>query len=385
MFAIDASEETSAVVDVCRALGRELDAAAAASERRAGLPPSLRDAVTATGLVGAVSERHGGDGVPATRTQLVALEELAAGDPALAMAVAWSRSGAAFLDHAQLLGAVEPATGAPPTLRSILADRAATVPVAVFEGFGRAPSESHTRLGPVGDGRCTVTGTKVAVAAPDGADALVVIGTTANGVLGAALVQSDALRDASQVSIRTPQRIALGAARLSEVRFDAAAALELSLPQSTLVRLVAQHRLLGAAAMLGTARRSLEYAVAYANERIAFGRPISSFQGVSFLLADDAIRLAAARLDLHTLADAIDPSTGNAEDSQDGGSDVEGRTTTTVNYCAAVATEATRNAIQVLGGHGFITDHPVERWYRSAIALGVIDTDPLAQPYSPAL
>ena len=59
--------------------------------------------------------------------------------------------------------------------------------------------------------------------------------------------------------------------------------------------------------------------------------------------------------------------------------------TRAVNYAGTVATNATRDAIQVLGGHGFITDHPVEIWYRSAAALSVLDIDPLLSNFEPSL
>ncbi len=65
--------------------------------------------------------------------------------------------------------------------------------------------------------------------------------------------------------------------------------------------------------------------------------------------------------------------------------DLEAHTTEAVNYSGAVATQATRDAIQVLGGHGFITDHPVELWYRSAMAMAALDFDPLCTAFEPAL
>ncbi len=64
---------------------------------------------------------------------------------------------------------------------------------------------------------------------------------------------------------------------------------------------------------------------------------------------------------------------------------IEAIVTRAVNYAGAVAMQATRDAVQVLGGHGFITDHPVERWYRSAAALAVLDCDPSAFPFEAAL
>ena len=54
--------------------------------------------------------------------------------------------------------------------------------------------------------------------------------------------------------------------------------------------------------------------------------------------------------------------------------------------CAAdVAPEASRTALQTLGGHGFIKDHPVEIWYRSCAALSALDFDPTTTAFSAAL
>ena len=123
-----------------------------------------------------------------------------------------------------------------------------------------------------------------------------------------------------------------------------------------------------------SARRAVDYASNYATERVAFGRPIAAFQGVSFLMAEALTRIAAVRLDLLDAAAQIDCGTV-AEDA----------VTWAVNYATAAATQATRDAVQVLGGHGFITDHPVELWYRAAAALAALDFDPACSSFDPAL
>ena len=56
-----------------------------------------------------------------------------------------------------------------------------------------------------------------------------------------------------------------------------------------------------------------------------------------------------------------------------------------VSYAADVAPEATRTAVQTLGGHGFIKDHPVEIWYRSCAALSTLDFDPTTTAFSAVL
>ena len=97
---------------------------------------------------------------------------------------------------------------------------------------------------------------------------------------------------------------------------------------------------------------------------------------VSFMLAEAALRIGAARLEMIDVAWQID-----AGDS-DG---LEQATTRAVHYACGTAMTATRDSVQVLGGHGFITDHPVERWYRVAATLAALDYDPLLSAFEPAL
>jgi acyl-CoA dehydrogenase len=117
------------------------------------------------------------------------------------------------------------------------------------------------------------------------------------------------------------------------------------------------------AAALGMARRALDEAVAYSRSRHQFGAPLSSLQGVQFLLAESAVELEAARLLVLRSAAARD---GGAE---------------RVTYEAAVAklfaTEAAQRivdrAVQIHGGNGLVKGHPVERLYRDVRALRIYE------------
>jgi len=110
-----------------------------------------------------------------------------------------------------------------------------------------------------------------------------------------------------------------------------------------------------AAASVGIARAALEYARDYAVERQAFGRPISRFQGLSFPLADAATRLHAARL-----------LTWEAARAADRGQPLDARAAMAKLFASETAVEVTGLAVQVLGGHGYVEDHPVEKWLRDA-------------------
>ncbi|MCW4354360.1 acyl-CoA dehydrogenase family protein [Hoyosella sp. YIM 151337] len=117
-----------------------------------------------------------------------------------------------------------------------------------------------------------------------------------------------------------------------------------------------QTRPMVAAQALGIARAALEFAAGYANEREAFGAPIIDNQGVSFPLADIATQLDAARL-LTWRASWM--AANNVPFRHAEGS---------MSKLAAseVAVRATEQAIQTCGGWGYITDNPVEKWYRDA-------------------
>ncbi|VBA45216.1 Acyl-CoA dehydrogenase [Mycobacterium innocens] len=109
-----------------------------------------------------------------------------------------------------------------------------------------------------------------------------------------------------------------------------------------------------AAQAIGIARAALEYATSYATEREAFGGPIIDNQGIAFPLADLATQIDAARL----LTWRASWMAANGVPFERG----EG----SMSKLAASAVKATERAIQTMGGWGYITDHPVEKWYRDA-------------------
>jgi alkylation response protein AidB-like acyl-CoA dehydrogenase len=114
---------------------------------------------------------------------------------------------------------------------------------------------------------------------------------------------------------------------------------------------------LGAAAQaVGIAQGATDYANAYSKERIAFGKPINQLQAIQFKLADMETKTAAARELLYkacSLADRNDPSLGKW-------------TSMAKLFASDTAMEVTVEAVQVLGGYGYVNDYPVERMMRDA-------------------
>jgi alkylation response protein AidB-like acyl-CoA dehydrogenase len=117
-----------------------------------------------------------------------------------------------------------------------------------------------------------------------------------------------------------------------------------------------------AACAVGLAQAALDAAVAYAVDRTQFGRPIAEFQGVSFMLADMATAVAGARalyLEAARRKDAGLPFGTLAAMAKLAATDAAMRVTT--------------DAIQVLGGAGYTQDFPVERYFREAKALQIVE------------
>ncbi len=117
-----------------------------------------------------------------------------------------------------------------------------------------------------------------------------------------------------------------------------------------------------AACAVGLAQSALDYACGYAREREQFGRPIAHFQGVGFLLADAATQIAAARslvLSAARLKDAGERFSVEAAKAK--------------LFATDMAMRVTTDMVQVLGGYGYVADHPVERYMREAKVLQIVE------------
>ena len=110
-----------------------------------------------------------------------------------------------------------------------------------------------------------------------------------------------------------------------------------------------------AAAALGNARGAMEEAWAYAKERKAFGKPISQHQSISFMLADMATKIEAARLLAYSAATAIDL-----------GERATLKAAHAKRFAADIGMEVTTDAVQILGGYGYSEEYPVARRMRGA-------------------
>ncbi len=107
---------------------------------------------------------------------------------------------------------------------------------------------------------------------------------------------------------------------------------------------------------LGIAQGALDLAVAYAKQRVQFDKPIAEFQGIQFMLADMATKVEASRLLIYNVAEMIDRGEKNFSQYS----------SMAKMFASDSAMEVTNDAIQVLGGYGYMKEYPAERMMRDA-------------------
>jgi alkylation response protein AidB-like acyl-CoA dehydrogenase len=112
----------------------------------------------------------------------------------------------------------------------------------------------------------------------------------------------------------------------------------------------------------GTAQAVLDYVIPYVNDRQAFGEPVSNRQSVAFAVSDIGIESNAMRL-----------ATYRAASRADRGESFGREAAIARKLCAEKGMRIGSDGVQLLGGHGFVKEHPVERWYRDLRAAGVME------------
>lgn len=121
------------------------------------------------------------------------------------------------------------------------------------------------------------------------------------------------------------------------------------------LRLVSRSRLALSAMAVGMSRRALEHSIDYATQRIAFGEPIGSRQAIAFMIAEMGIEVDAARLLAWEAAWRCDNDMDFVKEAS-----------MAKNYAADTAMMVCDRGVQIMGGHGYVRDNPVELWFRNA-------------------
>ncbi len=287
-------------------------------------------------------------------TGVLVAEELGRGDMGLAIAAlapigvanALVRWGSAAQQVKYLPAFL---TDAPPR-----AAIAITEPQPLFE-----PAEMTSRATSDGDGFLL-----------SGVKSLVPLGRTADFFLVAAELDTKGphvfivRRDSPGVSIEAAPAMGIRAAdtatlTLTDVRLENADLLGERPGACDFTELVDLARIAWCALAVGTSQAVLDYVIPYCNDRIAFGEPVSHRQSVAFMIADLAIELEGMRL-----------LTLRAASRAEAGESFHREAYLARVACAEHGMKIGTDGVQLLGGHGFIKEHPVERWYRDLRVVG---------------
>ena len=336
---------------------------ARSAEKEGDLSPKLMETIAQTGLTTPFPETYGGSGTLEAVTYTLIAEELGFGDGALAINIIGSMMGPLTVmlagDKQQQEQYITPfcdqQKGHEQRGSLAFAERSGGYTLAEITASVRLEGKSYILSGSKRDvihGAHSIP--RVVLVRQEGT-------TGTNGLCALLLPEEGSgLHTSNDV-----QKLGLIAAPSASYRFD-----HVSIRASNMlgkpghhgvIRAATLYNILRAGVACGMARAALEYAMHYGKERIAFGRPIVSYQGIAFMISEMAMKLDAARLLVWRAATTWDG---------DAGSDTLIKEAEAAQFQAVkIAKSATIDAVQIMGGAGFMQDHPVEMWMRNAAAM----------------
>ncbi len=213
------------------------------------------------------------------------------------------------------------------------------------------------------NGTITLNGLKGYVPLAESAEWLLIYATNSEtGDVGAYMVErgTDGLTIEAREKLMGIQGLATYRVKLNDVKISAEQVLGGA--DGIQFQHMLNHMNVGLAAVAtGVMRASYEYAREYAKERVQFGKPIATKQAIAFMLAECAIEVDSTRLMAWEAAWMIDNGKSTEEITQ--------AAYLARDYANQAGLFVTDSGVQVLGGHGFIREHPVERWLRNARGL----------------
>jgi alkylation response protein AidB-like acyl-CoA dehydrogenase len=228
------------------------------------------------------------------------------------------------------------------------------------------PFNLHTTVEMSGD-QVIVNGAKCMVPLADGADHILVFATTSKGAGPGSVEALIVDKDAEGLTIGEREKnMGLNPLPLFPVTFE-----NCEIPKSRRVggnrgidymRLLNLSRANLCAMAVGVAHASHDYALNYAKERVAFGEPIASRQAIAFMLAESAMEIDGMRMLAWRAAWRLDRSEDATRDA-----------TLAKMYCSEQTMKVVDSGVQILGGHGYIREHPVEMWFRNGRAFSTME------------
>ncbi|KAF7275648.1 hypothetical protein GWI33_011464, partial [Rhynchophorus ferrugineus] len=218
------------------------------------------------------------------------------------------------------------------------------------------PFQLKTKAVKQGD-KYLINGEKTLVVLGEQADLLLVTAEL-NGQPEVFIVESN-----ETIAVKACPAMGLKAAETVTLKFNETPAQRLGDEDFNYSEFLDYGHLMWCAMTVGTAEAVKNYCVTYANERVAFGEPISHRQSVAFMIADMAIEIDAMRMlvwNAASLAEAGKPFHREAYLAR--------------LLCAEKSMKIGTDGVQLLGGHGFTKEHPVERWYRDLRATAIMQS-----------
>ena len=359
MISFGMTEEQELVRDAMREFAAEVFRPAAREcDENSTIPEDLLQTVWELGLCSTqIPAEYGGGGEPrAMVTNAILLEELAHGDAGLALAaMAPSLFANAIVDHGSEGQKKQ-------YLPLFCGDSFHSASLAVLEpGPLAEPLQPRTVAESKDDG-WVLSGAKSCVVLGDRASHFLVFARNDD--------RTDAFivpRDAEGLSISEPE-LNMGLKGLATVRLDLE---RVSVPAADrlgedagcdVTAILNNSRTGQAAVLLGLSRAVLEYCVPYTKDRVAFDEPISKKQAIAFRLSE-----------MHIECEAMRTLVWKAASTLESGGDATRDARLARSYVNEKAVWIADNGIQILGGHGFIREHPVEMWFRHARTLSVLE------------
>lgn len=334
--------------------------AAYQADSHATTPEELFQQASELGVLSySVSEQLGGySDKPSPVTNVLIAESLAQGDMGIATALLSTVSVANALtqwgtseQQAQWLA---PLTESQEQAQPLFASIAINEPVPLFN-----PNLLITKATPTDEGY-KLNGQKSAVAIGQKADFFLVAAASPNGEPHLYIVNS-ALKG---ITITTNPSMGLKAAELYTLNFD-----NVQLPADARLgdehfcysTFLAYSHLASCALAIGCGQAIQNYVIKYCNERIAFGEPVSHRQSVAFMIANIGIELEGMKLLTYRAASLAEQNKPFQREAY-----------LAKTFCSDKSMEIGTNGVQLLGGHGFIKEHPVERWYRDMRSTAIL-------------
>lgn len=348
MYSFEPNEEQKMLVDaVSRYAENDLRASAEEAEEGRSFPDGLIEKGWEMGILQAsIPEEYGGFGDYSSLTGALAAEELAYGDLAGAMAVMTPNL---FVLPILLTGSEEQKKEfIPPVIEM---EWKAFTAALIEPSFDFDATDLKTTAIADGD-EFVIAGHKTYV--PFAADAkAMIVYANLDGVTQGFIVPSDS--DGLVVSEERNKLMSLNALPFYDLKLNDVRVSKSNRLEGDFEAALAASRVALASLAVGVAKASLDYAIEYAKEREVFGVKVAQKQAIAFMLAEMAMEIEASRMLTWEAAWKLD------NDKEDAFKAAYLAATGAIDMVMMV----TDRGVQVLGGHGYIRDHPVEMWMRN--------------------